>query len=124
MANAAPAALVELRAQIDASMGQLPLAEGTKATELDAGGVRAILCERRAPDSDALFVYFHGGGYRLGSALAWRAYGSHLASACGAAVLLVDYRLAPEHRFPAAVDDAVTAYEWALHRTGDARTVI
>ncbi|HEX7097209.1 MAG TPA: alpha/beta hydrolase [Acidimicrobiales bacterium] len=109
-----PADLNELRARIDATMGRLPLAEGTSAKEVDAGGVRAIVCARDAAQDDAVLLYFHGGGYRMASALAYRSYGSHLASACKARVVLVDYRLAPEHPFPAAVEDAVAAYRWLL----------
>ena len=120
----APAALTELRAQIDATMGSLPLAAGTTASAVDAGGVPAILCQRHGFEDKTVFVYFHGGGYRLGSAVAWRAYGSHLAAACEARVLLVDYRLAPEHPFPAAVQDAVAAYTWALDQAGDSASVI
>jgi monoterpene epsilon-lactone hydrolase len=109
-----PASIQELRDRIDATMGKLPLAEGTSAYDVDAGGVPAILCERADHADESLLVYFHGGGYRIASALAYRAYGSHLAAACRARVLLVDYRLAPENPFPAAVDDAVAAYQWAL----------
>jgi monoterpene epsilon-lactone hydrolase len=120
-----PANLDELRARIDANMGGLPLAEGTSAAEVDAGGVRSILCTRDGGDGDPVFVYFHGGGYRLASALAYRAYGSNLAKACEARVLLVDYRLAPENPFPAAVDDAVAAYQWVLQQgTPPGRVVI
>src|SRR3954447_4411989 len=120
----APAALLQQRAHIDAAMGRLPLAAGTTATAVDAGGVPAILCMRDGGESDRLLVYFHGGGYRLGSALAWRAYGSHLAAACRARVLVVDYRLAPEDPFPAAVDDAVAAYRWTLDHAAGISAVI
>lgn len=109
-----PANVQELRARIDASMGNLPLAEGTSAKEIDAGGVPAIVVTRDAGQDDPTFLYFHGGGYRIASALAYRSYGSHLASACKARVVLVDYRLAPENPFPAAVDDAVASYRWLL----------
>jgi epsilon-lactone hydrolase len=109
-----PPSIQALRERIDASMGNLPLADGTTAREVDASGVPAILCEREDGSDDPMLVYFHGGGYRIASALAYRAYGSNLARACRARVLLVDYRLAPEHRFPAAVDDALAAYRWAL----------
>jgi len=65
---------------------------------------------------DAAVLYLHGGGYVIGSPRSHR----HLAAAIGAAaktrVLLPDYRLAPEHPFPAAVDDAVAAYRWLLAR--------
>src|SRR4051794_14893611 len=121
---AAPAALTQQRSQIDAAMGQLPLAPGTTATAVDAGGVPAILCVRDGGEGDPVLVYFHGGGYRLGSALAWRSYGTHLAAACRARVLVVDYRLAPEHPFPAAVEDAVASYRWALDQSGAGGVVI
>lgn len=109
-----PKDIVEQRARIDAALGAQPLAEGTSATEVDADGVHAILCRRDGAGDDAWLVYFHGGGYRIASALAYRAHGSHLARVCKANVLVVDYRLAPENPFPAAVDDAVAAYRWVL----------
>ena len=59
-------------------------------------------------------VYFHGGGYATGTLDSARALCSHLARATRARLLAVDYRLAPEHPFPAAVDDAVTAYRFAI----------
>jgi len=104
----------EIREGIDAEMGRLPLAEGTEARHVDAGGVPAILCERTGGAHDPFLVYFHGGGYCIASALAYRSFGSHLAKVCRARVLLVDYRLAPEHPFPAAVEDAFAAYRWVL----------
>src|SRR5262245_27275195 len=55
-------------------------------------------------------VYVHGGGYATGSAEAFRSLTSHLARATRACVLAVDYRLAPEDPFPAALDDALAAY--------------
>ncbi len=119
-----PSSLPEQRARIDAAMSQIPLAPGTSATEVDAGGVPAILCERDGGTDDPVLVYFHGGGYRIASALAYRAFGSHVASACDARVQLVDYRLAPEHPVQAAVDDAVAAYGWALANLAPAPRVV
>jgi epsilon-lactone hydrolase len=104
----------EIREGIDADMGRQPLAEGTEARHVDAGGVPAILCERTGGAHDPFLVYFHGGGYCIASALAYRSFGSHLAKVCRARVLLVDYRLAPEHPFPAAVEDGFAAYRWVL----------
>ena len=80
---------------------------------MSANGVEAFLQQRNGCDN-TLLVYFHGGGYRIASALAYRAYCSHLVQRAGVRVLNVDYRLAPEDPFPAAVEDALTAYEWAL----------
>jgi monoterpene epsilon-lactone hydrolase len=109
-----PGSLPELRDRIDAAMGKLPLADGTTAEEVDADDFAGILCTRLEDAGDPTLVYFHGGGYRLASALAYRSFGSHLASVCRARVLLVDYRLAPENPYPAAVEDAVAAYRWVL----------
>jgi acetyl esterase/lipase len=109
-----PASIPELRARIDAALGSAPLEPGVSERRLDAGGVAAIALERPGGERDPLLLYFHGGGYRIGSAHAWRAYGSRLAAACRARVWLVDYRLAPEHPFPAAVEDAARAYRFLL----------
>jgi acetyl esterase/lipase len=120
-----PTGLQEVRDRIDTTMGQLPLAHGTLAEDVDPGGWRGIMCVRAEDSGDPTVVYLHGGGYRMGSAVAWRSYASHLASACGARVLVVDYRLAPEHPFPAAVDDALAAYRWVLDRgTPPSRVVV
>ena len=119
-----PASIQELRERIETNMGNLPLADGTRAEEVDANGVFSILCTRDGGDDDPWLVYFHGGGFRICSARAYRAHGSHLAAACKARVLVVDYRLAPEHPFPAAVDDAVTAYTWVLHQGVDPGRIV
>jgi phosphinothricin tripeptide acetyl hydrolase len=81
---------------------------------VDAAGVPA---EWVVPDDcvpGRAIVYLHGGGYATGSLDAARALFTHLARATRARLLAVDYRLAPEHPFPAAVDDAVTAYRFAI----------
>jgi epsilon-lactone hydrolase len=65
---------------------------------------------------DAAVLYLHGGGYVIGSPRSHRHLAAAIARAAGTAGLLVDYRLAPEHPFPAAVEDAVAAYQWLLGR--------
>jgi acetyl esterase len=60
-----------------------------------------------------LIVYYHGGGWVIGSLAGFETLGRVLASRTGCAVLLVDYRMAPEYRFPTAVEDAWTALRWA-----------
>ncbi len=68
----------------------------------------------RLGDGAALCVYFHGGGFVMGSLASHDDTARRLCRELGAVVLSVGYRLAPEHRFPAAVDDAVHATRWAL----------
>jgi len=59
-------------------------------------------------------LYLHGGGYVIGSPRSHRHLAAAIAGAAGASALLLDYRLAPEHPFPAAVEDATAAYRWLL----------
>ncbi len=75
----------------------------------------------RAPGVDAtrVLLYLHGGGYVMGSPNTHRSLAGELSRAAGAAVLLPDYRLAPEAPFPAAVDDAVAVYQWLLAQSHD-----
>jgi len=114
-----PADIAELRSRIDEAMSQIPIAEGAIAEPFVRGGVTGIECRPgslsgRAFDDAPVLVYLHGGGFRIASALAYRAYGTHLADVMDARVLLVDYRLAPEHRFPAAVEDSFAVWESLL----------
>lgn len=83
-------------------------------TPVDAGGVPAEwITPDNSADGDAL-LYLHGGGYVFGGLDSHRDIACRLAQASGVRVLLLDYRLAPEHRFPAAVEDATAAYRWLL----------
>jgi monoterpene epsilon-lactone hydrolase len=106
--------LVERRRAIEAAMAELPIADGTAVSHTVADGIGLDLCTRVGVDDDPWILYFHAGGYRLCSARSYRSHGSFLAVACRAKVLLVDYRLAPEHPFPAALTDGLGAYRWLL----------
>ncbi|MBX3269536.1 MAG: alpha/beta hydrolase [Sandaracinaceae bacterium] len=76
---------------------------------------------RSGPDPLPAIVYFHGGGFVLGDLESHDAQCRHLARHAGAAVIAVDYRLAPEHPFPAAVDDCVAAFRWVAAHTDELR---
>jgi|SRR5581483_1251851 len=67
-----------------------------------------------AGDHRRTVLYLHGGGYHIGSPTSHKALATHLAREAEARVVLLDYRLAPEHVFPAAIDDAVAAYRALL----------
>ena len=115
-AQATPA---QLRAWFDASNSQMPLAQGLPIQTLHipngAGGTMAAeLLSTPQADPRKLVIYYHAGGFVFGSLTSHRALCSYLAQFCGARVLNVDYRLAPEHPAPAAHDDALAAYQWAL----------
>jgi monoterpene epsilon-lactone hydrolase len=105
---------VMMRANMESMTGLLPLppdvvAEPTSVNDVPAEWVST-------PDVDAAHVvlYLHGGAYVLGSVNTHRDLAGRLSRASGARVLNVDYRLAPEHPHPAAVDDATAAYRWLL----------
>ena len=104
--------LEERRALMDSFGQEAP--EGTSVTTVDAGGAPAEWVVASGADSDRVILYLHGGGYSLGSLDSHRRLVAHLSSEARARVLNVDYRLAPEHPYPAAVDDAVAAYRWLL----------
>jgi epsilon-lactone hydrolase len=79
---------------------------------VSAGGVYGEWIVPADAPGDKAILYFHGGGFRLGSVASHRDLIARIAAAGGCRVLAINYRLAPEHRFPAALDDALTAYGW------------
>jgi acetyl esterase/lipase len=97
-------------------------ARGTKTERVDAGGVPADIVTRSASLAGRWVLYLHGGGYRVGSAVAYRQLTWRIADATRAQVLIIEYRLAPEHPFPAALDDALAAYRWLLEQ--DAKEIV
>jgi monoterpene epsilon-lactone hydrolase len=108
--------LDEMRRSFQAFSGLGTVPDGVSWTEVDAGGVPAIWAEPDDGSGDAVILYVHGGGYVIGSADAYRGVTGHLARAAGCRVLNVDYRLAPEHPHPAAVEDSTAAYRWLLEQ--------
>ncbi|MGE0287398.1 MAG: alpha/beta hydrolase [Bradyrhizobium sp.] len=80
--------------------------------EIIAGGVPAEWIVPSGAPTDRVIVYFHGGGFRIGSIASHLDLIARIAAASGFRTLAIDYRLAPEHRFPAALEDAVAALEW------------
>ena len=90
--------------------------EGVSYSEVDAGGVPSLWAVPEGGARDRVIVFTHGGGYVVGSRHTHRKLAGHLARAAGARVLVLDYRLAPEHPHPAPVEDAVTAYRWLLEQ--------
>ena len=102
--------VAEERADLDAFMSQLPIPEQVVFEDLSLGGrpAKKVLPNDSATDRAVLF--FHGGGYRVGSLDGYKSFMAYLALSCGVAVYGLDYRLSPEHTFPAALDDAVSAF--------------
>lgn len=110
---------VQVRAWFDASNSHMPLAPGLSVQTMRlpnaAGGTMAAeLLSTPQVDPGKLIIFYHAGGFVFGSLASHRALCSYLAQFSGAQVLNVDYRLAPECPAPAAHDDALAAYQWAL----------
>jgi acetyl esterase/lipase len=83
------------------------------------GGEIGLRLYRPVPRPAALIVWAHGGGYALGSVDELDSFARALAVETGCAVASVDYRLAPEHKFPTAVEDLMTATRWAAERRAE-----
>jgi epsilon-lactone hydrolase len=92
---------------------------GTEVLPVDAGGVPGEFIATAASRRDCHVLFLHGGGYVTGSPAVYRHFTWRIATAAGARVLAIDYRLAPEHPFPAALDDALAAYRWLLAGAAD-----
>jgi epsilon-lactone hydrolase len=105
----APESLTARRDGAAAMMADKPAAPGTTAQDETIGGVGCVVCRPAAPTSTIL--YLHGGGYRLGAARSWTAFATSLAAAADTQVVIADYRLAPEHPFPAALHDAAAVFD-------------
>lgn len=101
------------RAGYDAIGTMIPLVEGTTTEPVD-GPVAGERVQAPGAPADRVVVWLHGGGYAIGSPTSHRPLASRISAAAGATVLLVDYRLAPEHPYPAALDDATAAYRQLL----------
>ncbi|MGN6574031.1 MAG: alpha/beta hydrolase [Pseudolabrys sp.] len=87
---------------------------GTKTTTVNAGGVPGLMIETPASRPDRHMLYLHGGAYAFGTPQLYRHFTWRMADAARARVLIIDYRLAPEHPYPAGLEDAVTAWRWLI----------
>jgi len=104
----------EFRAIYGRFMGQFPPAADVEVRVENAGGVPAEWVIPPGAAARRTILYFHGGGYVVGAPRDYREMVSRIARAAQARALAIDYRLAPEHPHPAAVEDAVAAYRWLL----------
>jgi acetyl esterase/lipase len=104
-----------LRAKIEksASSAKVPKGVGVRPVAVETGGrVRAEWLEPANAPRDKAILYLHGGGYVMCSCSTHRAFVGRLAEACDVRALVLDYRLAPEHPYPAALEDSLGAYHW------------
>jgi epsilon-lactone hydrolase len=104
----------QARENFEAMLAGIPIPEDVTFETTTLGGVPARWSSTPGASKERVLFYLHGGAYLLGSSLGYRPLFSALARAAGARGLALDYRLAPENPFPAAVDDAVSGYRALL----------
>ncbi len=107
--------LLAARTAFESLNAQFRPPPGTVVRPVTAGGVASLVV---SPDeiSGPTVLYLHGGAYVVGSAFGYQPHAGALAAAAHTGVLVPDYRLAPEHPYPAAVEDAMSVYRWLLER--------
>jgi monoterpene epsilon-lactone hydrolase len=111
-ARQAPPTLQERRATFAPAGRVHPVPDDVLVTEVNAGGVPAHWLAAPGADADRVLLFLHGGGFELGSLRSDGELAARLGRAGGMRVLLPEYRLAPEHPFPAAIDDVLAAWRW------------
>jgi monoterpene epsilon-lactone hydrolase len=111
-AGQAPPALGELRAAFVPGDRLYPIPDDVQVSEVDAGGVPAHWLAAPGADPGRVLLFLHGGGYELGSLRSDGELAARLGRASGMRVLFPEYRLAPDHPFPAAIDDVLAAWRW------------
>ncbi|GCE08220.1 alpha/beta hydrolase [Dictyobacter aurantiacus] len=128
-ATGEPVSLAERRLAYERSVETyvghpIPLPEGMRVEPIDVDGVPAEWLSPAVANTNAVLLYLHGGAYILGSPASHRDLVARLSVAAGIPALLINYRLAPEHVFPAALDDALTAYHWLLSKGYSAQHIV
>jgi phosphinothricin tripeptide acetyl hydrolase len=115
----------ERRAQYERAEKVFPTPPDVKVERVNAPAAPAEWLRPPSAEPGRVVLYLHGGGYVIGSPRSHRHLAAAIAGAAGASALLLDYRLAPEHPYPAAVEDATAAYRWLLDQAiAPARIVI
>jgi epsilon-lactone hydrolase len=107
-----PPTLAERRATFAPAGRPHPVPDDVQVTEVSADGVPAYWLDAPGTDPDRVLVFLHGGGFEFGSVRSDGELAARLGRAGGMRVLFPEYRLAPEHHFPAAIDDVVAAHRW------------
>lgn len=117
-AAAPPMSVAQTRAGFTPADVRYPIPDDVRVTGVTAGGVPAYWLEAPAVDPDRVLLFLHGGGFQLGSLASDGELAARIGRAAAMRVLFLEYRLAPEHPFPAAVDDVRAAWAWLRDEQG------
>jgi monoterpene epsilon-lactone hydrolase len=116
--------IAELRRRTDAGARLLPVPGDVSVQTAESGGVPGEWIVPRGAPPDRALLYIHGGGFIFCSLVTHRALVARIARAAGTRAFSIDYRLAPEHPFPAALDDCLAAYRGLLQGGFDPKRIV
>ena len=119
----APPSVAAEREAFDAQHGAVPAAADCEITPIVAGAVRGERITPKGADATKALIYHHGGGHMFGSPLSHRHLVSRLAAAAGVVAYNMEYRLAPEHPYPAGLTDARVSRTQHTRRAGEGKSV-
>jgi acetyl esterase/lipase len=117
-------AIEDIRAGWEKFAGTLVPAADIVFEPASANGVEVEWTTAPGTDPDRVILYFHGGGYTIGTIPSYRNFMGHLSRGTQSRVLAVGYRLAPEHPFPAALEDALASYDWLIEQGVSPKRII
>ena len=115
--------VAQQRAGMEAATSAFPVPDGATIEPVSAHGVAAEWVSMPGASDTCAVLYLHGGGYVIGSPKTHRSLTAALAKETGAKLLVIDYRMGPEHSCPAAIEDAVAAYRFLLDQGYDAASL-
>ncbi|MGH1550732.1 alpha/beta hydrolase [Leifsonia poae] len=113
-----PRPLAEVRAGFVPADALHPIPDDVRVSEVDAGGARAFWLDAPGAEDGRALLFLHGGGFQLGSLASDGELAARIGRAAGMCVLFLEYRLAPENAFPAALDDVRAAWRWLTSDVG------
>ncbi|MFH8467864.1 alpha/beta hydrolase [Streptomyces sp. NPDC017991] len=119
-----PRSVEAIRAGFEALMARMIVPDSIRTTQTTLGNRPALLVEPDNGPNAGTILYFHGGGWVYGSPESVLSLTGHLVAKTGFGAYSVDYRLAPEHPFPAAIEDTLSAYRALLDRGQDPSTIV
>ena len=114
----------QLREETETAGSLIPLPENIKYKSVVAGNVNAEWITCGEVNENRIFMFMHGGGYYRGSIASTRATVARISAEAKVKCLSINYRLAPEHPFPAAIDDTYSAYKWLVNEGINPKNII
>jgi len=125
LAGASEGSLCQARvAYADFFATRFPAPDDVAFDEIDVHGVAVTRVKPQGAVADRVLLYLHGGGYLVGAPRGYRGLVGRYAKAISAVAVIPDYRLAPEHTYPAAVEDNLTVYRWLLDEGADPGSIV